>query len=244
MSTGADPTWLSNATIYSAATFCRLLGKAVFKGDIETDHHLVGFNILKGGKEHFADALQDLIDKEESHSKELKGIFGGLFYRTSAVNSIDLPCFGPFVDVLREVAITNWPFDEGDIVYGKPVTNRVVCSVETAAREIGVPSDPLALLLEEVGLIKPTPRVAMRRFFKIKDATDLFDQMRHWVDATHIRKSHGLSPREFDALVAAGFISAQSNVIRLHRRWVPNGLAPLIKDLDTRAEPATAGKSL
>ncbi|NVJ96067.1 MAG: hypothetical protein HWD91_10800 [Marivivens sp.] len=244
MSTGADTTWLSNATIYSAATFCRLLGKAVSKGDVEPDHHLVGFNILKGGKEHFVHALQDLIDREENHSKELKGIFGGLFYRASAVNSIDLPCFGPFVDVLREVAINNWQFDEGDIVYGKPVTNRVVCSVETAAREMGVPSDPLALLLEEVGLIEPIPRVAMRRFFKIKDATDLFEQMRHWVDATHIRKSHGLSPREFDALVAAGFISAQSNVTRLHRRWVLNGLASLIKDLDTRAEPTTAGKGM
>ncbi|AUJ63290.1 hypothetical protein B9057_02640 [Aestuarium zhoushanense] len=242
LSTGTDTTWLSNATIYSAATFCRLMGKAVSKGDITADHHLIGFNILKGGKESFVDALQDQIDREESHNKELKSIFGGLFYRTSAVNSIDLPCFGPFVDVLREVAINNWPFEEGDIVYGKPVAKRVICSVETAAREIGVPSDTLALVLEEAGLIKPTPRVAIRRFFKVKDATDLLEQMQHWVDATLIRKSHGLSPREFDALVAAGFISAQSNVTRLHRRWVPNGLASLIDDLETRAVLETAAK--
>lgn len=242
LSTGADQTWLSNAAIYSAATFCRLMGKAVSKGDIKADHHLIGFNILKGGKGPFVHALQDLIDSEENHTKELKGIFGGLFYRASAVNSIDLPCFGPFVDVLREVAINNWPFDEGDIVYGKPVAKRVVCSVETAARELGVPSDTLSLLLEEAGLIKPVPRVATRRFFKVKDASDLFERMQHWVDAAHIRKSHGLSPREFDALVAAGFISAQSNVARLHRRWLPNGLAPLIDDLDTRAAPKTAAK--
>ena len=242
LSTGTDTTWLSNATIYSAATFCRLMGKAVSKSDIKADHHLIGFNILKGGKESFVDALQDLIDREESHTKELKSIFGGLFYRTKAVNSIDLPCFGPFVDVLREVAINNWPFDEGDIVYGKPVANGVVCSVETAARERGIPSDTLALVFEEAGLIKPVPRVATRRFFKVKDATDLLEQMQHWVDATLIRKSHGLSPREFDALVAAGFILAQSNVTRLHRRWVPNGIASLIDDLESRAVLETAAK--
>ncbi len=149
---GRDATWLAQHGLYSAASFCRILGRELLSLESPTELNEIslemrsrarGFEVASKGEASILAALKELMQFAISRKLKITGALGDLFYRRKSSISFDLDCFAPFHRILRQFAIENWPIETGEFVYGKPFPERILHSVRSASTEIGIGRDLL-----------------------------------------------------------------------------------------------------
>ncbi len=246
---GRDATWLAQHDLYSAASFCRILGRELLRLDspadvgeisLEMRSRARGFEVASKGEASILAALKELMQFAISRNLEITGALGDLFYRRKSSVSFDLDCFAPFHRILRQFAVENWPIETGGFVYGKPFPERILHSVRTASTETGLGRDLLGQLLVEVGAVDPKDnRPEAWKTFPVKEYALFLSEVPSWLGSLEIRQAMGASRREFNTLVQDQVLTPRTRLPNVKKIWCPSDGMELVANLKAAASPIT-----
>lgn len=209
--------WLDQFSLYPAAHFCELLGRAAFATKIPKWKKMpperlwccfdLGYTFASKGEEHIRDALSQLQQLIGTPTDGPKKKFGDLYDRLA--HDLTGEDYRPFRDLLRDHIATTWPLGPGDALMGEPVLERRVHSVLTAARETGIDARRLRKLLSEAGWVKPAGegREDAWELFDAVAAAPFLQSLGSGVNAPELREKLSISRSQFDLLRQDGYFA-------------------------------------
>ena len=247
---GRDTTWFAQHDLYPAASFCRILGQELLRfasrADADTNSldrsaHERGFEVASKGEASIIAALNEHIQFAMSRNLEIGGALGDLFYRRESKASFDLECFATFRRLLHAFVVENWPFEKAELVYGTPFPERILHSIGTASKQVGIEPDLLRQLLEEIGAVdakddRPNAWVT----FPAKDHALFLSELPTWRGRRDFRQAMGASLREFKALVEDQVLSPRTRLPNVRKPWRLSDGLELVADLKAAASPVNA----
>lgn len=211
LSSGTDPTWLSDHPTDTAARFCQLLGAELIRLTPEAaDDGLtargMGFDCASQGPSAITAAFIDLADKVDGTQYSAQKAFGRLYQWLTNDMAGDARC-ERYRDLMREVILDTWAIPAGEQILGQSVAAPRLHSILTAAKEIGRTPKVARQLLAHAGVIDPgDTRPDARLTFDAAAAQPVLAQVRRLVMARDMRKRLGASRGQFLALVSANVI--------------------------------------
>ncbi|MBL3587075.1 TniQ family protein [Rhodovulum sulfidophilum] len=241
LSEGRDETWLATQPLFSAMTFCDLLGAALLrKRGEEADGRAAratGFAVASRGPDSIRGALEDLTQAGDGGhivtQGELKPVLKtlGPLYR-------DDDSFGGFRDIVRTHLLEIWPLAAGEDILGHTLPERRLHSLGSASRETGIGTAVLNAFLTEAGAFSPDDaRAESRKTFDAKAWQSLLDEIPALVGPIAMRKAMGATLAELKSLEADGVLVPRTRVATIKSPWrISDGLS-FLDDLEQRAIP-------
>ncbi len=168
---GTNETWLANQLLYSAATFCELIGVAMLHPELSSntqDNDLVitaraiDFNVTQQGVGAIRSALDDVSNSAGGARGEPSGAFGQLFTQLSRAYR-DEEDFALFRDILQSCIFDTWPIAKVFDVLGQSFSERRLHSVSTASAEFGIGKKLLTDISNLVGPIEIRKEIGATR---------------------------------------------------------------------------------
>lgn len=238
--------WIDQFSLYPAAHFCELLGRACWAPKIpkwqkfspdEVWHSFdLGFEVAKGGERQIREVLSDLQGIVGEPTDGPKKKFGDLYDRLSFdLTSQD---YAPFRALLRDHIAQTWPLGPGDELMGEPILERRRHSVLTAARELGMDSRRLRSLLVEARVVRPTDagRSDAWELFDVADAAPILDKIPTLVPATEFQAALSISRSQFEILRSDGFFEPHLAGSGHKPLWDVRAARRFVEDILTGAE--------
>lgn len=245
-----DFAWLDALPFFAAAWTAEVVGAVAAFGKrvnldelSENDRYAAGgagFEILKDGAEGLKDFMSTL--KREHAPKTSRGsadgpqaIYGKLFM--CFAQGLPNPAYDPVREAMAEHILAKFPLGPGDILFGKPVTNRRFHSIRTASLAYGMHPKRLRKLIEAEGLISAPA---------LKDRDILFDA--EIADLLFKREANSLTMKQVEVYINAprpmAQILFQAGLIQRHVTGVgemnevffKSELDQFVADLYRRAE--------
>lgn len=243
---GRDETWLADHSVYSAATFCRLLGAELMRltpvdglDECRSRHaaQAAGFAVARQGEVAIRDALETLASTATGHNDEPLAAFGKL-YATLAADHLDEADFAVFRGLLRACILDIWPIDPGVVLLGERVSERRLHSLVKAALEINLSKSTLERFLVEAGAIAADdPRPDSRKTFHAAPYAELLKEIQSWVGVNSMRTLLGATRSEWRALVQDDVIAPRNRLPGVKARWGLSDASDLVAELDGLAQP-------
>lgn len=209
--------WLDQFSLYPAAHFCELFGRALWTVEIPKSQkfapeeaHLafwLGFEFAKDGESGVRLGLSSLQEFEGAPTDGPKKKFGDLYDRlTFDLTNED---YAPFRNLLRDHILKTWPLGPGDDLMGEPVLTRHLHSVLTASREYGIDSRRLRKLLVSAGVVRPVEqgRSDAWELFTPEDAEPVLSRLETLVSATDLQDALLISRMNFESLRKDGYFA-------------------------------------
>lgn len=213
---GAGNGWLDGFSLFPAAHFCELLGRAVLSYKIPKSQKLhaehawwsfdAGYVFASKGEAAVRSALSELQQLIPGENLGPKGKFGDLYDRLA--NDLLSEEYWPFRKLLRDHIAETWPLGPGDDLMGEPVRKRRLHSVTSAAREVGMDSRRMRKLLSEAGFVRPTgsDQTDPWDLIEADEIAPFLEGLRHFVSAADLQKMLNLSRSQFDLLRRDGYL--------------------------------------
>jgi hypothetical protein len=239
--------WLDQFSLYPAAHFCQLLGRAIYTLKVPKTRALkpeqawipfdLGYRFASRGEASIRKVLTELQEEAESPSAGPKKIFGDLYDRLA----FDLMSedYRPFRDLLRDHIATTWPLGPGDELMGEPVRGRRLHSILTAEKVTGIDARRLRKLLAEGGWVAPAGE-GKPNAWELVDAEALepfLASLRQKVSALDLQAALGMSRSHFELLRKDGYLAPDLDGSDHKPLWDLGAARKFITDLLTGAEP-------
>lgn len=213
----AEPNWLNQIGPQVVSKTCEMLGAVMIHGpeanlaNFKHEDWLAaggeGFSIASAGREAFCDALK-YLQRRPGAPRGGPQAHWGRFYQWLAFGSKSEQ-YGPVLDLVRELIISNYPIATGDEVLGVKCERRQIHSLMSAQKETGLhPKRLRTLLIEENFLPKDDGTVqhgAVGHFDAIA-ADDLLLEMSESFAQPEAQKLLNISRSQFDVMRKWGFI--------------------------------------
>ncbi|OOY07755.1 TniQ family protein [Thioclava sp. F36-7] len=209
--------WLDQFSLYPAAHFCELFGRALWTVRIPKSQkfapeeaHLafwLGFKFAKDGESGVRLGLSSLQEFEGGPTDGPKKKFGDLYDRlTFDLTNED---YAPFRNLLRDHILKTWPLGPGDDLMGEPVLTRHLHSVLTASREYGIDSRRLRKLLVTAGVVRAVEqgRSDAWELFTPEEAEPVLSRLETLVSATDLQDALLISRTHFESLRKDGYFA-------------------------------------
>jgi TniQ len=209
--------WLDTHPLHTAATFCYLLGTALLRleGVLpswvgRSDRwalYQMGFDVARHGVDAIKQSLLKLQLLPGGPHDGPKKIFPYLYDRLSHDYQDD-PSFEPFREILHDHMVNTWPLGVGDEVLGRPVMERRLHSVRTAAQATGVDQRRMRKMLAAAGIVPEadTGLPDSWEVFEVSKAQAILDELTTLVPAKTFAALIGASRSQFDLLVRDGVL--------------------------------------
>ncbi len=235
LKSGSDNTCLKGQRVFAATVFCRHLGMALGQDkDTASKASETGFDIASRGHGAIREALDGLAKRSGAGDGPQKA-FGSL-YPVLNRDYADLPEFDMFRDNLRACILDQWPVAAGERVLGRPLTERRLHSVNSAAKEAGIGPDLMNLILTGTGILdEGDDRPLSRKLFNAQHSASLIAEVPTWVGPQRMRDLLGASRAQFEGLVKARILVPTVQNAKVKSRWCAADALDLLDRLRSRA---------
>lgn len=236
---GQDETWLSGHPLFSATTFCRLLGQVILHdkgaGDDRSPgaNHSAGFKIARQGWHAVRESLGEVA---RACDAEPNKAFGSLFASLNRDYAED-EGFATYRCLLRDVILDHWPIAAGKELLGEVVEERRVHSLTTASQETGIGTGALEHFLVEAGALPgDDDRPPRRRVFDANSYADLLTEIPFLVGPIAMREAIGATKAELEALEEEGLLVPRTQIAKVKKPWRISDGIKFVDDLSAQAE--------
>ena len=238
--TGIDTTWLKDQTLFAATTFCQLLGiellrfhtsSGIAEASEEAAARAIGFEVARHGETAIMAALNDLAALSKGAGDEPNKAFGTL-YTQLARGYRDEVAFDPFRDIMSDCIFALWPIAGGEVILGKPLEERSLHSVSSAAKETGIGPALLTQFLVKAGAFsKDDERPDARKTFDAKKYAPLLDEIPELIGPIEMRKIMSATLSQFKSLVDDGALVPVIDIPTVESPWRREDGIALITEL-------------
>ncbi|MEP3342951.1 MAG: TniQ family protein [Hyphomicrobiales bacterium] len=206
--------WFDDWELNAVARASEMIGGGVVFGSkveakslSDADWHKagqVGFDLLRAGKQELYAALGQLKLREGSRLQRsvryLGMVYSWLFCGAKHLQ------FDPVKDLLREYAVENHPFGDGDLVFGKPCKKRRLHTLSSACVETKLHAATMTRILRLTGHLSEdqSSQEIGQLTFPAKGIQSLLDQINASLPQTKAQEFLNISRPQFNALKAEG----------------------------------------
>jgi hypothetical protein len=169
-----------------------------------TAAYQAGFSVLAEGEDSLRAALRQQAESAGGNHFAPHQIFGK-FYAALGDYLSDIQ-FTPFRTILRECILETWPISAGDVVLGETVTERILHTPTTAAKETGLGIRLVEQFLIDAGAIPANgDRPSARRTFDAVNTRVCLPKLRHSLVRRRCRLPSAQQSRSCDPCVTMAF---------------------------------------
>lgn len=223
-----DETWLAAQPLFSAMTFCNLLGAELIRTDIkkapkgytqDQAANTVGFETAARGPAAIRDSFYRLAEVADGALDEPQKAFGQLYVSLNRAYKAE-KSFDGFRAILRDCILDVWPIAPNDEVLGRVTPHRRLHSVLTASKEVGVGVQLLDSFLTEAGAFaEGDVRPPSRKTFDAQQFSNLLDEIPHLIGPKAMRGAIGATRNEMEALENDGVLVPRTRLPAVKSPW-------------------------
>ena len=245
LGTGIDTTWLKDQTLFAATTFCQLLGTELLRlhtssgiagASEDATARAIGFEVARHGETAIMASLNDLAAQSKGAGDEPNKAFGALFTQL-ARGYRDEVAFDPFRDIVRDCIFALWPIAGGEVILGKPLEERRLHSVSSAAKETGIGPALLTQFLVTAGAFsKDDERPDARKTFDARRYASLLNEIPELIGPIEMRNLMSATLSQFKSLVDDSVLVPAINIPTVKSPWRREDGIALITELSGYAQ--------
>jgi len=242
--------WLDSLEFYVAAKVCEIFGAVALFGrtpDLKsfTDHQwaaagAAGFEIAKDGEagvRRFLSTLQRGAGIDLHGLTGPKALFGRIYEWLT--DGRRLRAVAPVRELVGRHILETMPLGPGDMLFGKPVHERLVHSVRTASLESGLHPKRLRKILAQAGLVsaRETGLLDAHEVFSASAAEPLLKRISDTLSLAEARVYLNVPRVHAQLLVEHGLLTPVVKGERIEPRYARSDLDAFIDKLLVKASP-------
>lgn len=117
------------------------------------------------------------------------------------------PEFSTYQRIFRDVLLKIWDFDEGEIVLGEPLKERILHSVTSAAGKIGIKPQLMEAYIINAGALQRDDKPPFnRKTIDGKEYIHIIEEAASFVTIENVIKTHQATKAEIEKLIPEGHI--------------------------------------
>ena len=246
LDTGADDTWLDSQPLYASLTFGKLLGAEVEKLRGQTlktktpnssTANNTAFAIMRKGEAAIEAILIELSEATHSGLRDKSATYGKLYHSFNELYCTN-PAFSTYQRIFRDVLLKIWDFDDGEIVLGEPLQERILHSVTSAAGKVGTKPQLMEAYLINAGALQhDDKRPFNRKTFDAKEYIHIIEEAASLVTIGDVIKTLHATKAEVEKLILEGHIVPRTSDKKIRKKWSVKEAAEFLASLQKNVIP-------
>lgn len=249
---GGPPTsWLDQFPFFAAAHVAELIGAVATAGKRITLDTLTedarygagdaGARVANEGPEALiklmAKLMQEHVPKRPGTASGPQAIFGKLY--TVPAQGLPDPAFDPLRHLMSEFILDNFALGPGDTLFGRPITERRLHSIQTAHLAYGFHQKTIRKILHAEGLISNAKAIDNDILFDAQHADRILKRQQDSLTLAEVETHLNAGRSQTQLLLKAGFIKQHCAGDGMNQYFVRAELDDFLSRLLAKATPVS-----